>query len=114
MESCRVPSGSISAVSYTHLDVYKRQLLADPLFDRPDGATLRPSIERLTALFIGRQYGRAEGATGAAEARDLWGHLGGSLRRLALRHRFQPGQEAKRDTENTETEHSEHGGKRSS
>lgn len=77
-------------------------LLADPLFDRPDGAALRPSIERLTALFIGRQYGRAAGAAGAAEARDLWGHLGGSLRRLALRRRLQPGREAKRDAESAE------------
>ncbi len=63
-------------------------LLESPLFDRPEAARLRPDIARLTSLFIGRQYGRAEPAATAAEARALWGGLRASLRRLALRRRW--------------------------
>lgn len=63
-------------------------LLADPAFDPPDNAGLRPAIERLTALFIGRQYGRAEPSASGPAAREAWAGLRPALRRLALRRRL--------------------------
>lgn len=50
-----------------------------------DDPALRPSLERLTALFIARQYGRARSSAAGREAAAAWQHLRAPFRRLRRR-----------------------------
>lgn len=90
-------------------DEFAAALLESPLFDQPENAPLRPAVERLTALFISRQYGRADPATTDAETRVLWGPLRASLRRVAWRQRFRRGRKAENARAVAEAERADRG-----
>lgn len=67
---------------------FAHTLLDSSALSTPEGAALRPHIERLAALFAARQYGRLKGDMPDQEARSAWDALNRPLLRLAWRRRL--------------------------